>query len=295
MVAKGITLLALVSSLLGCRTRQITQSSSLSEGWVLIKSKGQNFQMGQEFPGKRWTYTFPVHQVSFTYDFMMAATQVTQAEYKKVAGVNPTKHPGDERRPIDTCRGLRRSLLQCVEPARRVRRGLCYSEVRRNPTNNEMVDLPGLTIDIKKNGYRLLTSAEYEFVVRAGTMTTWFFGDSDADQNLARTPPGAIGTPGTKPPIRWDNSSRTCLAFMTSPATCGCGATTGMTARIPKPRKWTRPARPAARSASGAAARSRTTSTMSVRLITAMAPAAYNFEVGFRIRAHRAMILNPKS
>nr|WP_301002557.1 hypothetical protein [Capsulimonas corticalis] len=33
--------------------------------------------------------------------------------------------------------------------------------------------------DIKENGYRLLTSAEYEFVVRAGT--TWFFDGDDAD------------------------------------------------------------------------------------------------------------------
>ena len=27
--------------------------------WVVIHTKGQKFQFGQEFPGRRWTYTFP--------------------------------------------------------------------------------------------------------------------------------------------------------------------------------------------------------------------------------------------
>jgi formylglycine-generating enzyme required for sulfatase activity len=31
----------------------------------------------------------------------MDARQVTQAKYKKIAGVNSTLHPGDEQRPID--------------------------------------------------------------------------------------------------------------------------------------------------------------------------------------------------
>jgi formylglycine-generating enzyme required for sulfatase activity len=116
----------------------------------------------------------------------MEANQVSQAEYKKVAGLNPTKHPGDERRPIDNVSWFD-AVLFCNALSRRD--GLDavydYSEVTRNPTNNEVMDLPGLTIDIKKNGYRLLTSAEYEYVVRARTTTTWFFGDSNADQNLA--------------------------------------------------------------------------------------------------------------
>ena len=165
---------------------QIAGSSSLPEGWVLIKSKGQSFRMGQEFPGRRWTYTFPVHQVSFTYDFMMAATQVTQADYKRVAGVNPTKHPGDEHRPIDNVSWFD-AVLYCNSLSKRdgLEAVYGYSRVTRNLTNNEVVDLPELTIDIKKNGYRLLTSAEYEYVVRAGTTTTWFFGDSNADQTLA--------------------------------------------------------------------------------------------------------------
>jgi hypothetical protein len=41
--------------------------AALPAAWVLIPAKGQSFQMGQQFSGKRWTYAFSAHQVSFTY------------------------------------------------------------------------------------------------------------------------------------------------------------------------------------------------------------------------------------
>ena len=42
---------------------------------VLIHAQGQTFQMGQSLGGKVWTQTTPVHAVTFTYDFLMRATQ----------------------------------------------------------------------------------------------------------------------------------------------------------------------------------------------------------------------------
>jgi formylglycine-generating enzyme required for sulfatase activity len=60
------------------------------EGWVVIETKGQKFQFGQEFPGYRWTYTFQVHEVSFRYNFMMDSKQVTQEQYKPATGETPT-------------------------------------------------------------------------------------------------------------------------------------------------------------------------------------------------------------
>ena len=183
--ATTIALLALFASPLGAPPTRAASSPPLPEGWVTIHSKGQSFIMGQEFPGKRWTYTFPAHPVSFTYDFALCATQVTQADYKKVAGANPTLHPGNDLRPIDNVSWFD-AVLFCNALSKRD--GLdavyTYSDVKKNATN-QVTDLPGLSIDIKKNGYRLLTSAEYEFVQRAGSTNTWFFAATDADQKNA--------------------------------------------------------------------------------------------------------------
>jgi len=167
-------------------TPSASSAQTIPPDWVLIKTKGQSFQMGQEFPGRRWTYTFPVHPVYFAYDFMMDATQVTQEQYQKVTGKNPTLHPGDLQRPIDNvswfdavryCNAL--SRRDGLEPV------YSYSSMVLNPTNEEVTDLPDLVIDIRKNGYRLLPSAEYEYVVRAGTTNRWFFGNDNADQDKA--------------------------------------------------------------------------------------------------------------
>ncbi len=158
---------------------------SIPEGWVLIETKGKSFAMGQQFAGHRWTYTFPVHPVGFTYDFLMCATQVTQAEYQKVAGTNPTLHPGDDKRPVDNVSWFD-AVVYCNTLSQRD--GLTpvynYTEVKRDPAGT-ITNLLGLWINLKSGGYRLLTSAEYEYVVRAGTTGRWFFGDSDADQPKA--------------------------------------------------------------------------------------------------------------
>ena len=116
----------------------------------------------------------------------MSATQVTQAEYLRVMGANPTKHPGDLQRPIDNVSWFD-AVYYCNVLSKRD--GLdpvySYTAVTGDPATG-VRDLTGLTYDIKKSGYRLLTSAEYEFVTRDGTTSTWFFGDKEEDQDKAK-------------------------------------------------------------------------------------------------------------
>ena len=154
--------------------------TKVSDGWVVIHSKGQKFQFGQEFPGRRWTYTFPAHEVSFTYDFTMDSKQVTQEEYKAVTGENPTLHPGDEQRPIDNVTWFD-AVLYCNALSKRDGLDPVYTYTSvKGDAKTGVKDLAGIAIDIKKNGYRLLTSAEYEYVIRAGTTTTGTSGNDNA-------------------------------------------------------------------------------------------------------------------
>ena len=95
---------------------------------------------------------------------MMDSKQVTQEQYQAVTGENPTLHPGNLQRPIDNVTWFD-AVVYCN--ALTVRDGLepvyTYKSVKGDAKSG-VKDLPGIAIDIKKNGYRLLTSAEYEYV-----------------------------------------------------------------------------------------------------------------------------------
>ena len=158
--------------------------TKVSDGWVVIHTKGQKFQFGQEFPGRRWTYTFPAHEVSFTYDFTMDSKQVTQEQYKAVTGENPTLHPGDLQRPIDNVTWFD-AVLYCNALSKRDGLEPVYTyKAVKGDAKSGVKDLSEIAINIKKNGYRLLTSAEYEYVTRAGTTTTYFWGNDDAKDEV---------------------------------------------------------------------------------------------------------------
>ncbi len=158
---------------------------ALPPGWVLIPARGRSFEMGQQFAGHRWTYTYPVHPVAFTYDFAMSATAVTQSEYQAVMGVNPTLHPGDVRRPVDNVSWFD-AVLYCNALSSRDHLPPVYlfTSVVRN-AEGEVVDLAGLRINSRTFGYRLLSSAEFEYVVRAGTTSRWFFADRAEDESAS--------------------------------------------------------------------------------------------------------------
>jgi formylglycine-generating enzyme required for sulfatase activity len=54
---------------------------------VLIHSKDSAFLMGSN---NGYSYEKPVHSVTFTYDFWMDSTEVTQADFSTVMGFNPS-------------------------------------------------------------------------------------------------------------------------------------------------------------------------------------------------------------
>jgi len=139
---------------------------------VLIHSKGQTFSMGQVLGGKVWTQTTPVHDVRFTYDFLMRATQISQGQYMAVGNrTNPSKHqvPGDLNLPVEQV-SWNEAIAYCNDLSKQEGLTPAYS------ASGE--------VDITKNGYRLLTSAENEFVTRERTTTLLFYGDDYATNGL---------------------------------------------------------------------------------------------------------------
>jgi len=125
-----------------------------SIGMKLVLIPPGEFMMGTAKPESR--YEHPQHRVCITKPFYLGVNEVTQAEYRRVMGMNPSEFDGTTR------------------PA-------------ENITWNDAVafcsGLTGLSqTRMAGRVYRLPTEAEWEYACRAGTTTLFYWGDSDSDR-----------------------------------------------------------------------------------------------------------------
>jgi sulfatase modifying factor 1 len=133
----------------------------------------------------------PPHEVLIS-SFYIDRYLVTQEQYEKVMGENPSRWKGSQN-PVEQIRWSdaarycnARSALEGLQP--------CY-------------DLNTWECDFDANGYRLPTEAEWEYACRAGTKTAYYFGSDPSklknhawfDEN-SRTKPRPVGQ---KPPNPW--------------------------------------------------------------------------------------------
>jgi formylglycine-generating enzyme required for sulfatase activity len=96
----------------------------------------------------------PVHKVTLSQNFYIGVHEVTQEQYEKVTGVNPSRFKGASN-PVEQV-----SWADAIEFCRKL------SELSTEKAAGRV--------------YRLPTGAEWEFACRAGTTTKYSFGDDQS-------------------------------------------------------------------------------------------------------------------
>ena len=130
--------------------RQDPKEITNSIGIKLMRIPKGKFLMGSPETEKERRKDETQHEVTISQNFYMGATEVTQSQWQKVMGNNPSKFKGDEL-PVEQIR-----WEEAVEFCKRL---------------SEMPE--------EKNAdrkYRLPTEAEWEYACRAGTTTPFNFG-----------------------------------------------------------------------------------------------------------------------
>jgi formylglycine-generating enzyme required for sulfatase activity len=137
------------------RQSEIRNPKSENNGMVLLS--GGRFTMGDKDEPDATPHEVVVSS------FYMDKHLVTQEQYEKLMGDNPSRWKG-AKNPVE---GVRWSdaVKFCNERSRAEGLTPCY-------------DLTTWQCNFEANGYRLPTEAEWEYACRAGTGTAYFFGNS---------------------------------------------------------------------------------------------------------------------
>ncbi len=123
----------------------------------LIFIKGGTFNMGSPEDELQREKDETLHEVTIN-DFYVSAYEVTEEEYEKVMGNNPSNFKGNKL-PVENI-----TWYEAIDYCNKL------SE-KNNLTPVYEINDKKVTWNRNANGYRLLTEAEWEYVARAGTTT----------------------------------------------------------------------------------------------------------------------------
>ncbi len=148
MRAIVLSIVLLVGTAIGQQPKEITNSI----GMKLVLIPAGTFAMGSpmEEVGRRVNETY--HEVTISKSFYLGAYEVTQGEYEKVMGANPSRYKGPKN-PVGNV-----SWNDAVSFCKK----LSETDEERRAGRK----------------YRIPTEAEWEYACRAGSTTAYSFGDT---------------------------------------------------------------------------------------------------------------------
>jgi formylglycine-generating enzyme required for sulfatase activity len=147
----------------------IESASSIS---VVLISSG-NFQMGNTGNYSGFSSEKPIHTVILTKSFYMSKYEITQSQWKAVAGTDPSYFKGDNLPVENVC--WYEAIDFCNKLSEKENLEKCYI-INMNGATYLCDNRVTVTCDWSKKGWRLPTEAEWEYACKAGSTSDFFNG-----------------------------------------------------------------------------------------------------------------------